>query len=37
MDRLFTPPEQKTATTILGQGPDAATAVVDLLEQLGLL
>lgn len=37
MDRLFTPPEQKTATTILGEGPEAATSVVDLLEQLGLL
>lgn len=37
MDRLFTPPEQKTATTILGRGPEAAPAVVDLLEELGLL
>ena len=37
MDRLFTPPEQKTATRILGQGPEAAPAVVDLLEELGLL
>lgn len=37
MDRLFTPPEQKSTTTILGQGPEAAPAVVDLLEQLGLL
>jgi electron transfer flavoprotein beta subunit len=37
MQRLFTPPEQKTATTILGQGPEAASAVVDLFEELGLL
>ena len=37
MDRLFTPPEQKTATNILGRGPEAAPAVVDLLEELGLL
>jgi electron transfer flavoprotein beta subunit len=37
MDRLFTPAEQKTATRILGNGPEAAPAVVDLLEELGLL
>ena len=37
MDRLFTPAEQKTATRVLGQGPEAAPAVVDLLEELGLL
>ncbi len=37
MDRLFTPPEQKSTTTILGSGPDAATSVVDLFEQLGLM
>jgi len=37
MDRLFTPPEQKTVTNILGRGPEAAPAVVDLLEELGLL
>jgi electron transfer flavoprotein beta subunit len=29
--------EQVTATTILGRGPDAAPAVVDLLDELGLL
>jgi electron transfer flavoprotein beta subunit len=29
--------EQVTATTILGHGPDAAPAVVDLLDELGLL
>ena len=29
--------EQLTATTILGNGPDAAPAVVDLLEELGVL
>ncbi len=29
--------EQVTATTILGHGPDAAPAVVDLLEELGVL
>lgn len=37
LDRLFTPPEQKTATSILGRGPESAPAVVDLLERLGLL
>jgi electron transfer flavoprotein beta subunit len=37
MNRLITPPEQKTITTILGRGPEAAPAVVDLLEELGLL
>lgn len=37
MDRLYTPPEQKSATNILGRGPEAAPAVVDLLEELGLL
>ena len=37
MDRLFTPPEQKTVTNILGRGPEAAPAVVDLLEELGLM
>jgi hypothetical protein len=26
-----------TATVILGRGPDAAPAVVDLLEELGVL
>lgn len=37
MDRLFTPPEQKTVTNILGRGPEAAPAVVDLFEELGLM
>lgn len=37
MDRLFTPPEQKSVTNILGRGPEAAPAVVDLLEELGLM
>ena len=37
MKRLFTPPEQKSATAILGRGPEAAPAVVDLFESLGLL
>jgi electron transfer flavoprotein beta subunit len=37
MDRLVVPPEQVSSTTILGRGPEAAPAVVDLLEQLGLL
>jgi electron transfer flavoprotein beta subunit len=37
MNRLFTPAEQKTATTILGYGPEAASAVVDLFEEVGLL
>jgi len=37
MNRLVTPAEQKTSTTILGRGPEAAPAVVDLLEELGLL
>ena len=35
--RLFRPTEQVTATTILGHGPDAAPAVVDVLEELGVL
>lgn len=37
MVRMFTPPEQKTSTSILGRGPEAAPAVVDLFEELGLL
>ncbi|MEX0698131.1 MAG: electron transfer flavoprotein subunit beta/FixA family protein [Acidimicrobiia bacterium] len=37
MKRLFTHAEQKTATAILGRGPEAAPAVVDLFEELGLL
>jgi electron transfer flavoprotein beta subunit len=37
MLRLVNPPEVATSTTILGHGPDAAPAVADLLEDLGLL
>ena len=37
MDRMFTPPEEKSATNILGRGPEAAPAVVDLFVELGLL
>ncbi len=37
MLRLVTPPEVASATTILGQGPEAAPAVVDLFEKLGLV
>ena len=35
--RLQRPTERVTATTILGHGPDAAPAVVDLLDELGVL
>jgi electron transfer flavoprotein beta subunit len=35
--RLRQPVEQATATEILGHGPDAAVAVVDLLEEIGVL
>ena len=31
------PTEQVTETTILGTGPEAAPAVVDLLQDLGLV
>jgi electron transfer flavoprotein beta subunit len=37
MLRLVNPPEVASSTTILGQGPEAAPAVADLLEELGLL
>jgi electron transfer flavoprotein beta subunit len=37
MVTLWQPAEQASATVILGQGPDAASAVVDLLEELGIL
>jgi electron transfer flavoprotein beta subunit len=37
MLRLVTPPEVASSTTILGHGPEAAPAVADLLEELGLL
>ena len=35
--RLVNPPEVASSTTILGQGPEAAPAVADLFEELGLL
>ncbi|MFQ5554244.1 MAG: electron transfer flavoprotein subunit beta/FixA family protein [Acidimicrobiia bacterium] len=35
--RLLEPPEQQSETRILGDGPGAAPAVVDVLEELGLL
>jgi electron transfer flavoprotein beta subunit len=34
--RLLLPPAQPSAVEVLGEGPDAATAVVDLLEKLGV-
>ena len=37
MVRLHRPPERATATVVLGRGPDAAPAVVDLLADLGVL
>lgn len=37
MVTLWQPAEQATATIILGHGPDAAPAVVDVLEELGIL
>jgi electron transfer flavoprotein beta subunit len=37
MLRLVTRPEMASSTTILGTGPEAAPAVVDLFEELGLL
>src|SRR3954463_5972556 len=37
MLRLRTPTEQAAATVVLGHGPDAAPAVVDLLTELALL
>jgi electron transfer flavoprotein beta subunit len=35
--RLLRPPEQVARTTVLGHGPEAAPAVVDLLGELGVL
>jgi electron transfer flavoprotein beta subunit len=35
--RLHRPPEKASTTVILGAGPDAAPAVVDLFEELGVL
>jgi electron transfer flavoprotein beta subunit len=36
MHRFETPPADVTETVVLGQGPDGATAVVDLIYELGL-
>lgn len=36
-ERLRRPPEQESKTIMLGNGPDAAPAVVDLLVELGVL
>ena len=35
--RLVRPVERASTTMILGHGPDAAPAVVDLLDELGVL
>jgi electron transfer flavoprotein beta subunit len=35
--RLRVPPEQRSDVQVLGRGPDAAPAVVDLLQQLGVV
>ena len=37
MVRLHQPPETESNTVILGEGPEAASAVVDVLEELGLV
>lgn len=34
---LELPPEQSSSVTILGEGPDAAGALVDVLEQIGVI
>ena len=34
---LRQPPERKSTTIVLGNGPDAAAAVVDVLEEIGVL
>ena len=34
---LRLPAEERTAATVIGEGPDAASAVVDLLERIGVL
>ncbi len=34
---LRLPAEERTAATVLGEGPDAAAAVVDLLERIGVV
>ena len=36
-DKLNKAAEQASQTVILGNGPEAASAVVDLLEELGIL
>ena len=36
-DKLHRPEEQVSETVILGKGPEAAPAIVDLLEELGVL
>lgn len=35
--KLKSPPEQESTTEILGHGPEAAAAVVDILDELGVL
>ena len=35
--KLKSPPEQESQTEILGNGPEAAGAVVDILDELGVL
>ncbi|MEZ5340379.1 MAG: hypothetical protein R2706_02720 [Acidimicrobiales bacterium] len=37
MVRLIRPPDVASTTVVLGHGPDAAPAVVDLLDELGVL
>ena len=37
MVQLQRPTEKASSTVILGTGPDAASAVVDLLDELGVL
>ena len=37
MIRLRVPIEQESAVEILGEGPEAAPAVVDVLRRLGLI
>jgi hypothetical protein len=35
--RLRLPAEERTAAEVIGEGPDAAPAVVDLLQRIGVL
>jgi electron transfer flavoprotein beta subunit len=37
MLRFLNPPQQASQTLILGRGPEAAPAVVDLFAEMGLL